>query len=206
MTDQIPETVPVSGDPTTEWPIELAGITETVIATPNPDRTWHQASFGLHPDTDHTGRGRCWGQTKTASNLERTGEAVFQFLTDPLVFAETALGDCNTPAPVFQSTHAWVRVGAVNVATGCQNDTQWSDWQFTPQTSAIRKETVPVVRRGTAAVIEALVAASRLDVPGYDQSTLIAQIDRSRSIINRCGTPRDKTALRRIEQYVDTQD
>lgn len=203
MTERLPGTVPADGDLREEWPIPLAGITETIVTTPNPDDTWHQATFGLHSSETQTGSGRCWGQTTTARNLARTGDCIFQFSTDPLVFVEAALSDCNTSKPIFESTNAWTRAVANQVETGTKAGTKWSDWQFRPQAGGVRNRTVGVVRRGTAAVIEALVAASRLHVPSYDRSELLAQIDRSRSLVDRCGTDRDQTAFRRLEEFIE---
>jgi hypothetical protein len=71
--------------------------------------------------------------------------------------------------------------------------------------SAIERETVPTTNRGYDAVIEATVAASRLDVPGYDAGTLRDRIEYFEAVVERCGGPRERAAFDRLAEHADLE-
>jgi hypothetical protein len=60
---------------------------------------------------------------------------------------------------------------------------------------------VPTTNRGYYAVIEATVAASRLDAPGYDEAALRERIDYFAGVIERCGGEREREALERFRAH-----
>ena len=87
--------------------------------------------------------------------------------------------------------------------SGEQGDTQWVEWALHPEESAIERESVPTTNRGYYAVVEATVAASRLDVDAYDRETLVERLDYFADVVDRCGGERERRAFERIHELVD---
>ncbi|GAB7017467.1 hypothetical protein JCM18750_03280 [Halostagnicola bangensis] len=69
--------------------------------------------------------------------------------------------------------------------------------------STVETETVPTINRGFGAVIEATVAASRLDVDGYDESVLHDRLDHYASVVERAGSDREREALSRVRELAE---
>ncbi|ELY97235.1 hypothetical protein C482_13940 [Natrialba chahannaoensis JCM 10990] len=57
-----------AGSETTEWPVELTGVTESVVTTLGPNGLWNAAALGLFADTDT-------GENENESETEPTVEA-----------------------------------------------------------------------------------------------------------------------------------
>jgi hypothetical protein len=183
------------------WPVELRGVTESVVATRGPEGRWNFAPLGLHDERPV--RARTWGRTRTRHNFEERGEGYVQFTRDPLDFTEAALAVREADEPVLASADAWARVGVDELARGREGDTQWVDWVLVPESTGIERETVPLLNRGNAAVIEATVAASRLGVPTYDDDALRDRLEYFADVIERCGGEREQAALVRLRELVD---
>ena len=126
-----------------------------------------------------------------------------QFTRDPVDFTDAALAVREESEPVLDSADAWVRVGVERVDEGVEGGTEWVDWHLHPEGSAIEREVVPTTDRGYSAVVEATVAASRLDVEAYDTDTLREQLDYFVAVIERCGGPREQAALARLRELVE---
>lgn len=194
------------------WPLHWDGVVESVVTTPGPDGTWNVAALGLHaPErwtADEPVTARTWGRTRTWRNFVERGEAHVQFTDDPVDFVEAACSVREEPEPVLDSAAAWVRVSATEVGEGAADDgtatgTRWTDWALHLAESAVTREEVPTLRRGRAAVVEATVAASRLDVPGYDAADLRDRIRYLESVVETAGGERDRRAWERFETLVD---
>ena len=61
---------------------------------------------------------------------------------------------------------------------------------------------MPTTNRGFAAVIEVTVAASRLDVPAYDETELRERLAYFADVVETCGGPREHEALARAEELL----
>lgn len=183
---------------TADWPVAIEGITESVVTTPDADGQWALAALGLHPGDPVTAR--TWGGTRTRRNFERAGRGVVQFTRDPVVFVEAALGVSTVDEPVLDAAAAWVEVTVERQATGEDGGTDWIDWALTPVESAVVHEAVPTIERGTNAVIEATIAASRLGVPTYDDAVLRDRLAHYRAIVERCGRSADREAMARLDE------
>lgn len=188
------------------WPVDLRGVTESVVTTLGPNDRWNVAALGLHaPDGDDVGddsvTARTWGRTRTWRNFRERGEGYVQFTTDPLDFAEAAMTVREEPEPVLSSADAWARVTAERIDAGADGDTQWVEWALHPEETAVERETVPTTNRGYYAVIEATVAASRLDVPAYDRAALESRLDYFAEVVDRCGGERERAAMDVIRDH-----
>ena len=194
------------------WPdaVRLRGVTESVVTTLGPNDRWNLAALGLRaPGVDEAGgervTARTWGRTRTWRNFEARGEGVVQFVADPRVFVDAALSVREQPEPVVDTAAAWVRVDVEALDSGAEGDTQWVDWALSPTDSAVRERTVPTFNRGYGAVVEATVAVSRLDVPGYDREELLDRLRWLGSVVERAGGPAEREAYARVREYADAE-
>lgn len=185
------------------WPVELAGVTETVVTTLGPNGRWNAAALGLFApeDADERVTATTWGATRTRRNFHREGGGYVQFVTDPVVFVDAALSIVEYEEPVLDAADAWARVTAESVETGTDGTTDWERWALEPADSAVLAERVPTIDRGCFAVVEASVLASRLGVPDYDDAELRDRLAYCASIVDRTGSPRERAALERVERH-----
>lgn len=187
-----------------EWPVELRGVTETVVTTRGPDDAWNVAALGVHaPTAPEPATARTWGRTRTRRNFVERGGGYVQFTRDPVLFVDAALGVREESEPTLDSADAWVRVAVDRLETGRDEGTEWVEWELSPVESAVRRETVPTFNRGYAAVVEGTVAASRLDVDAFETETLRERIDYFHSVVERCGGPAERHAFQRLRSYAD---
>jgi hypothetical protein len=181
------------------WPVPLAGVTESIVTTLGPNDRWNIAALGVTaPDGDGPATARTWGRTRTRRNFDARGGGYIQFTRDPVEFVNAALSVYERDEPIGDDVDAWVRVTVERLGSGSKGDTEWVDWALIPEESDIEQETVPVFNRGYAAVVEATVAASRLDVPAYDTETLRERIDYFDSVVDSCGRESDREAFDRL--------
>lgn len=190
-----------------EWPAGLRGITESVVTTLGPNERWNVAALGLHApgEADGSVTARTWGRTRTWRNFRERGEGYVQFTRDPEVFVAAALTRHEVDDPILESTDAWVRVSVEQLAEGTSGDTKWVEWALSPEEQAVEEVVVPTFNRGYAAVVEATVHASRLDVEAYDTDTLRERIEYCETVVRRCGGPAEKRAFEAIERAVDAE-
>lgn len=197
-----------------EWPVTLEGATETVVTTLGPNGRWNAAALGLFVESANQRRSatetndeetrvsaRTWGNTRTRRNFHRQGTGYVQFTRDPVDFVDAALSIYELEHPILDSVDAWVRVSVEQIDSGNENGTQWEDWRLRPLESAIETETVPTINRGFGAVVEATVAASRLEVDGYDESLLRGRLEYYESVVDRAGSDREQEALSRVREH-----
>ncbi|AEM56435.1 hypothetical protein HISP_04210 [Haloarcula hispanica N601] len=197
---------PDSGGSGTEWPVALSGVSETVVTTLGPNDRWNVAALGVHaPDGDGPATATTWGRTRTWRNFRERGGGYVQFTRDPVDFAEAALSVREEDVPVLDSVDAWVEVDVERRDSGSKGDTQWVEWALHPVDSAVTRRVVPTTNRGHAAVVEATVAASRLDVPSYDSETLLDRLAYFESVVETAGGERERAAFERVRDLIDAE-
>jgi hypothetical protein len=209
-----------------DWPVEWAGVTESVTTTLGPNDRWNVAALGLRApagaetETGDGGTGRVsaeagregpvtattWGNTRTRRNFEREGGGVVQFVTDPRDFVDAALSVREEDDPVLDSAAAWVHVDAERLASETVEGTVKERWALEPTASTVRERRVPTVDRGFAAVVDATVAASRLDVESYETDDLLDRLEYFAGVVDSCGGPRVREAFARVDEYADWRD
>jgi hypothetical protein len=184
-----------------EWPVDLRGVTESIVTTRGPNGRFNVAALGLHAGDPVTAR--TWGRTRTRVNFEREREGRVQFTRDPVDFVEAALTIREIDEPILDSADAWAQVEATQRDSGEEGGTEWIDWELHPVETGVENRVVPTTNRGHAAVIEATVAASRLDVPAYDDEPLEARLAYFADVIERAGGDCELAALDRLREVVD---
>jgi len=200
------EPPPDGTDAQRAWPVALAGVSETVVTTLGPNERWNVAALGVHaPDGDEPATATTWGRTRTWRNFRERGDGYVQFTRDPVDFAEAALSVREEDDPVLDSADAWVEVDVERRDSGSEGDTQWVEWALHPVDSAVERRVVPTTNRGHAAVVEATVAASRLDVPSYDRETLLECLSYFESVVETAGSERERVAFERVRELVDAE-
>ena len=185
----------------TEWPADLRGVTETIVTTLGPNDRWTVAALGVFAGDPVTAR--TWGRTRTRRNFEERGGGYVQFVSDPVDFVDAACSIREASEPILDRADAWVRIDVEPIDRGTEGDTEWIEWELDPSESAVVRETVPTTNRGYNAVIEATVAASRLDVSGYDSAALRERIEYFESVVRRCGGPRETEAFDRLVEHAN---
>jgi hypothetical protein len=115
------------------WPVELRGVTESIVTTLGPNDLWNVAALGLHPpETENGGdspanaenggdspmTAQTWGNTRTRRNFHRQGRGYIQFTTDPVDFVDATLSIYEIEEPVLDSADAWVEVEVEQVDSG----------------------------------------------------------------------------------------
>jgi len=193
------------GEDGAEWPVEVRGVTESVVTTLGPNDRWNVAALGLFEPDDPGDpvTARTWGRTRTWRNFRERGEGRVQFTRDPVDFVDAACSVREEDAPILDSADAWARVAVASVAEGSEGGTQWVDWELRPVEAAVERRVVPTTNRGYYAVVEATVAASRLGVPGYDDGELRERLAYLTAVVERCGGDRERAALERLRTHVD---
>ncbi len=186
-----------------KWPVELAGVTESVVTTLGPNGLWNVAALGVFAsDSGDQVTARTWGKTRTRRNFETEGDGHVQFVHDPIIFVDAACSIREEPEPILESADAWATVAVEPIGSGEERGTEWIEWELVPIESTIERETVPTTNRGYYAVIEATVAASRLDVPGYDREELRERLQYFEAVVDRCGGSRERRAFDRLCEHV----
>lgn len=188
-----------------DWPVDLRGVTETVVTTLGPAERWNVAALGVHAPEEDGGRptARTWGATRTRRNFERREGGYVQFTRDPVDFAQAALTIREDDDPLLDSADAWVRVASTRVDRGTDAGTTWVEWELEAVETGVEQRVVPTTNRGYGAVVEATVVASRLDVPTYDREELAARLEYLEGVAERCGGPAERAAFDVIRDAVD---
>ena len=184
------------------WPVALRGVTESVVTTLGPNERWNVAALGLHAPDDPSDpvTARTYGRTRTWRNLTERGGGFVQFTSDPRTFVDAALTVCEADDPVLDAADAWVEVRVEELGSEVDGDITIRTWALTPVESELRRRTVPTINRGFGAVIDATVAASRLDVPGFDTDELLDRLRYFEDVVDRCGGPAEREAFARIDE------
>lgn len=183
------------------WPVDLRGVTESVVTTLGPNDRWNVAALGLFTGDPVTAR--TWGRTRTWRNFRERGEGYVQFTPDPVDFVDAACSVREEDDPLLETASAWARVEVEAIEEGAENGTQWVEWELRPVESAVERRTVPTTNRGYNAVVEATVAASRLGVPGYDDEELRERLAYFADVVERCGGERERLAFDRLREHAD---
>jgi len=212
------------------WPVPLRGVTESLVTTLGPNGRYNVAALGIRAPAAESGTdsgadsraesgadsgaesgavgegevtARTWGRTRTRRNFCERGGGHVQFVDDPVTFVRGALEVYEVEEPVLPEVAAWVEVDVEAVERGETEGTTWVEWALGPVDHEVRRREVPTFNRGYAAVVEATVAASRLDVDGYDRATLRERIAYCEDVTERCGGPRERAAFDRLRRALE---
>ena len=185
-------------DTATDWPVDLRGVTESIVATLGPNDLWNMAALGLYaPEKPgEPVEATTWGNTRTKRNFHRQGGGVVQFTADPREFVDAAVTIREEPEPVLPNADAWVEVSASQVDSGTEGGTRWERWELRPTGPGTVEHRRPqTINRGFYAVIDAAVAASRLDVPTFETDVLVDRLMYFEETVEKCGGPRERAAF-----------
>ncbi|UVE50429.1 DUF447 family protein [Haloferax larsenii] len=190
---------------TVEWPVELRGVTESVVATLGPNDLWNFAALGLHAPNEDQDDGvvtaTTWGNTRTRRNFHRQGGGVVQFVSDPRDFVDAAMTIWEGETPVLDSADAWAEVEVEMVDSGDDGGTHWETWELRPTEAAVEATRPFTINRAFGAVVDATVAASRLDVPAFDADELLSRLAYFEETVEACGGQAEREAFERIDEH-----
>lgn len=193
------------------WPVDLRGVTESVVATLGPNGRWNFAALGLHAPTtaeesnaaERPVTARTYGRTRTWRNFSERGGGVVQFTVDPREFVDAALTVSEADDRLLPNADAWVEVTVREIDRETMGATTVRTWALDPGERAVRTERVPTINRGFGAVVDAAVAASRLDVPSAETAALLNRLRYAADVVDRCGGPAEREAFARIDEATD---
>jgi len=183
------------------WPVEIDGVAESVTTTRRPNGRWNVAALGLNAGDPVTVR--TWGATRTRRNFERKGAGYVQFTRDPVLFVDAALDVREVDDPVLDAADAWVEVAVERIDAGESDGTRWVDWRLDPVDAGVDRRVVPTINRGFNAVVEATVAASRLDVDAFDRGALEDRLEYFGDVARKCGGDREREAIDRLDELAN---
>jgi hypothetical protein len=193
-----------TGECEAAWPVDLRGVTETVVTTLGPNDLWNVAALGVHAPADGaTATATTWGNTRTRRNFHRQGGGYVQFVSDPVVFVDATLSIREESEPLLEAADAWAEVAAEHVGTDDDDGTRREHWELRPLDSAVVTARPQPVNRGFNAIVEATVAASRLDVPAYDTETLRERLRYFIEVAQNCGGDREREAIERLQAHAN---
>ncbi|HMA05354.1 MAG TPA: DUF447 domain-containing protein [Methanomicrobiales archaeon] len=178
------------------------GINE-VIAT-----TWNNAAPMGIIFRDGEYRMVLFRGSHTAMNIERWGWVVANIVHDPVLWVRTAFSDLPPSAFVEETVEdflvhrlpdveAWIAFDAAIEHRARESMTAI----LSPMKEVVVTPVVHPVNRGYNSVIEAAVHGTRL--LWNKDPKLRELIDHHRSIIRRCGGPREIEALEMLERYLE---
>ncbi|MCL9813820.1 DUF447 domain-containing protein [Natranaeroarchaeum aerophilus] len=194
-----------SGSTATDgWPVDLVGVTESLVTTLGPNDLWNLAALGLHAGDPVTAT--TFGRTRTWRNFRRTGRGYVQFTPDPELFVEAALSIEERAKPVLDEADAWAEVAVESLGVENEGGTQKEEWALHPVDCTVVDARPHTTNRGYYAVIEATVAASRLDVDAYDTATLVDRLSYFEDVVETCGGPSERAAFDRLSALVEWRD
>ena len=202
--DDRSEDDPPENAATDEWPVDLVGVTESLVTTLGPNHLWNVAALGLHAGDPVTAT--TFGKTRTWRNFRKTGQGYVQFTPDPELFVEAALSVEERAEPVLDEADAWAEVAVDSVGVEDEGGTRKEEWALRPVDGTVVARRPHTTNRGYYAVIEATVAASRLDVDAYDTATLVDRLAYFEEVAKTCGGPSERAAFDRLSTLVDWRD
>ncbi|NYT02547.1 MAG: DUF447 family protein [Methanosarcinales archaeon] len=175
------------------------GISEVIVTT-EVDKVPNAAPIGIVWDEDSIIL-RLFLGTHTYENILTTGTFVANVIHDPIIFVEAAMNDLSPDC--FQH-----RDGVLTL----KDAESWALFKCDPFRTDIMMLPIEFVRgqvlwqdfravnRGTNLVVESAIAATRYQALAQDK--YLDDIRAWNRIINRCGGPRDKEAMRRLDDYL----
>ena len=179
----------------------LDGINE-IIATTEKDGRINAAPLGIIRDEDNLYI-RLFTGTHTYENIMATGWFVANITHDAWLFAETAIEDLipnyfirKENLPILKDTEAW----ALFRCSAFPLDIVIANIEFVK--GEILRKDFRAFNRGTNLVIEAAVAATRYLALRTD--SYYDEIMKLRRIIDRCGGPREREAMERLMDRIDS--
>lgn len=186
------------------WPVRLRGVTESIVATLGPNDRWNLAALGVCSSDDPAEpvTATTWGSTRTRRNFHRNGGGVIQFTNDPREFVAAAVTIYEADEPVVPNADAHVEIEVESIGTGREGGTSFERWRLEPiaERAVVHERRPRTINRGFGAVIDATVAASRLDVDAYDTAALCDRLRYFESVVDRCGGPRERAAFDRLTE------
>ena len=182
-------------------------VIETIVGSISPEGCCDFAPIGIcfkswaQTETGDTVKMYLYEGTQTRANLEARGSGTINFCVDVRVFVETALFDA-TPDAVLTAD------GLPALAAG-------DSWQFrishcdTAQNPAVFNAEITAKTAGTpfrgfcrahAAVLEATIAATRLDYRPREE--LFAHWPYWYEVVEKTGGSAEKEAMERVREYL----
>lgn len=177
----------------------LPGINE-IIATTERDGVPNAAPIGIIRDDRITVR--LFSGSHTYENVLATGVLVANVIHDPMMFVEAAMGELDES--VYIRRHGLLTLKDAESWAFFKCDAFRTDIVI-PELAFVEGEVIRrdfrAVNRGFACIIEAAVAATRYQA--LKTESYLEEIRKLKRIIYRCGGPRERAAMDRLEDWIE---
>jgi hypothetical protein len=177
-------------------------IIETIFSTLDVDGKPNFAPMGLVLKGDAVAV-RPYRNTRTCGNITFTGRGVANVTDDVLAFVQSCFYDAVLPyfpaekihGAVFERACSWMEL---EVVSGSGDDIR-AEFDCRIVHTGRRKDYAGFCRAG-GAVIEAAILATRIDLK--DLETVMEELNRYQTIVEKTGSDREEEAMRLIRQYI----
>lgn len=175
------------------------GISEVIATTISKEGGANAAPIGII--SDDIMYVKLYPDTHTYSNIRSTRKLVANIVSDPLLFVSSAIGDLGEREfyvvdglPVLRCADAWALFK-------CEEDRQDSSLIYLHliRGNVIRKS-VRAINRGTNAVIEATVHATRYAATKDEK--YLNWIAHYGDVVRKCGGAREKEAMKKLRAFL----
>jgi len=179
------------------------GINEVIATTISSARQPNAAPIGLIVKRGKVSA-RIYKNTATYRNVLDAKALIGNIVDDPMLFVTTAFSDLskrhycfkkNLTIPVLQRASAWVLFECK-----IRGDEEPARISLMPKKGAVVDRKVLAINRALYAVIEAAIHATRYRATGEEKYR--EWMEHYRTIVQKCGSRREKMALARIEQFM----
>ena len=175
------------------------GISEVIATTISKEGELNAAPIGIiSDDITHV---RLYPDTHTYSNIRATKKLVANVVSDPLLFVLSALGDLGEREFYVVDGLPVLRCADVWALFKCEEDRQDSSLIHLHliRGKVIRKS-VRAINRGTNAVIEATVHATRY--AATKDGKYLKWIEHYEDVVRKCGGAREKEAMKKLREFL----
>jgi hypothetical protein len=176
------------------------GISEVIFTTMSQGGLPNAAPIGLHRKNR-----RFFAKiynSRTLENILSKPLAAANIVDDPILFVQSALSDIEPEKfeivdgfPVLLQANAWILFDC-----HCKKGKKTSVVELSPVNGKINIMKIKPVNRGFNAVIEATVHATRYVL--LHEKKLLDQINYYNTIVKKCGSSRDKEAMRILSKML----
>ncbi len=178
------------------------GINEVIATTISNSKQPNAAPIGLRIKRGAVSA-KIYKNTTTYKNVVETGALIGNIVDDPMLFITAAFSNLNKKQyifknlaiPVLRQANAWVLFECK-----IKSSEEPALIMLKPKLGEVVNKKVAAINRALYAVIEAAIHATRYRATGEERYKEL--IEYYSTIIEKCGSGREKKALKKLKQYL----
>lgn len=179
------------------------GINEVIVTTISNSNRPNAAPIGLRIKRGLVSA-KIYKNTTTYKNISETGALIGNIVDDPLLFITTAFSSLskkhyvfkkNLSIPVLKQANAWVLFKCK-----IESSEEPALIKLKPKRGEVVCKKVAAINRALYAVIEAAIHGTRYRATGEERYKELMEY--YSTIVEKCGSNREKKALKKLKQYL----